>query len=113
MSIVHSAVSDMLITVKSREIQRGMMAESRGDRCNAARHYLAAAHLELVLADDYAQDGQVEMVLRSRLSAASCLWRAGQVDEARQLLTDLLRESPECASDIQEVLADLEQNSPA
>jgi hypothetical protein len=45
-------VSDMLVTVKSRELQLGMLAEMRGDRTGAARHLLAAGHLELVLADD-------------------------------------------------------------
>jgi hypothetical protein len=43
----------MLVTVKSREIQRALMAEIRRDRESATRHFLAAAHLELVLAADY------------------------------------------------------------
>src|SRR5262249_24751710 len=76
-------VSDMSVTVKSREIQRGMLAELRNDRAATARHYLAAAHLELVLASDYAEAGQEELAMRSRISAASCLWRAGRVDQAR------------------------------
>jgi len=41
-------VSDLLVTVKSREMQRGMSAEMRGDPLTASRHFLAAAHLELV-----------------------------------------------------------------
>ena len=53
MAAAHAPVSDMLVTVKSRELQRGMLAEMRGDRTGAARHLLAAAHLELVLDDDY------------------------------------------------------------
>jgi hypothetical protein len=44
----------MLVTVKAREIQRGMLAEMRGDRADTERHLLAGAHLELVLAEDYA-----------------------------------------------------------
>jgi uncharacterized protein (UPF0262 family) len=75
-------VSDMLVTVKSREIQRGMLAETRGDKTAAARHLLAASHLELVLADDYLRCGQHDLAIRSRLSAASCLWRAGRCSRA-------------------------------
>jgi hypothetical protein len=55
MATVHAPVSDMLVTVKSRELQRGMLAEMRGDRSSAARHLLAAVHLELVLVDDRRQ----------------------------------------------------------
>ena len=77
-----SPVSDMLVTVKSRELQRGMLAEMRGDRTDATRHFLAAAHLELVLANDYKQAGQSDLARRSRLSAASCFWRAGQCQQA-------------------------------
>lgn len=33
-------VSDMLVTVKSRELQRGMLVEMRGGRTDAARHLL-------------------------------------------------------------------------
>jgi hypothetical protein len=53
MATAHVSVSDMLVTVKSRELQRGLLAEMHGDQTGAARHLLAAAHLELVLADDY------------------------------------------------------------
>ncbi len=59
MAMPSSPVSDMLVTVKSREVQRGMLAEMRGDRAAASRHLLAAAHLELVLADDYAQASRI------------------------------------------------------
>jgi hypothetical protein len=88
------SVSDMLVTVKSRELQRGMLAEMRGDRTDAARHLLAAAHLELVLADDYAQDDQLDLALRSRLSAASCFWRAGQPDQAHELFEAMIQDHP-------------------
>jgi hypothetical protein len=54
MAAAHAPVSDRLVTVKLREVQRGMLAEMRDDQTGAARHLLAAAHLELVLADDYA-----------------------------------------------------------
>jgi hypothetical protein len=48
MTAAHTPFSDMLVTVKSRELQRGLLAEMRGDQTGAARHLLAAAHLELV-----------------------------------------------------------------
>ena len=100
----------MLVTVKSREVQRGMLAEMRGDRPVAARHLLAAAHLELVLANDYEQAGEEELSLRSGLSAASCFWRAGSANQARDLIGDLLRRYPARASSIQAVLMELETN---
>ena len=37
MATVHASVSDMLVTVKSREVQRGMFAEMRGDPPDWAR----------------------------------------------------------------------------
>ena len=66
MATAQAPGSELLVTVKSREVQRGLQAELRGDRAAAARHLLAAAHLELVLADDYAQAGQADLALRSR-----------------------------------------------
>jgi hypothetical protein len=107
-----SKVSDMLVTVKAREIQRGMMAEWQGQRESAARHYLAAAHLELVLASDYAAAGDGESACRSRISAASCLWRGGLVARAREELTALMRECPEQERSVQEVLNDLARTYP-
>ncbi len=68
-----SPVSDMLVTVKSPEVQRALFAASAGDREAARRHVLAAAHLELVLAHDYDEAGGPDLALRSRISAASCL----------------------------------------
>jgi hypothetical protein len=110
MSTVQSSVSDMLVTVKAREVQRGMLAELGGDRIRAARHFLAAAHLELVLVNDYAQAGQDDMAFRSRLSAASCFWRAGQVEQARPLFDALVQDYPAQAVAIQDVSAELEQD---
>ena len=49
MSSVQSTVSDMTVTVKSREVQRGMLAEMGSKHEEAREHFLAAAHLELVL----------------------------------------------------------------
>lgn len=109
MAIVQSPVSDMLVTVKSREIQRGMLAEMRGDRSVAARHLLAAAHLEFVLADDYAEAGQDDLALRSQISAASCLWRAGHVEEAQTALERIVRDDPSTKREVQEVRKELEQ----
>ena len=88
------AVSDMLVTVKSREVQRGMLAEMRGDRESSIDHFLAAAHMELVLASDYEEIGDPELALRSRLSAASCFCRAGQPDHARSLINRLSQSAP-------------------
>jgi hypothetical protein len=109
MSAVQAVVSDMLVTVKSRELQRGMLAEMRGDLAEAACHFLAAAHLELVLANDYAQAGLDDLALRSRLSAASCFWRAGQIEQARVLFDALVQDHPAQASAIRDTIADLEE----
>jgi len=74
----------MLVTVNSREVQRAHFAESAGDRDAARRHFLAAVHLELVLAHDYDQAAEPDLALRSRLSAASCLWSGGDIEQGRQ-----------------------------
>jgi hypothetical protein len=34
----------MLVTVKSGEVQRALLAEMRGDQAAARRHFLASAH---------------------------------------------------------------------
>jgi hypothetical protein len=109
MSTVQTPVSDMLVTVKSREIQRGMLAEMRGDRAETEKHLLAAAQLELVLAGDYANAGNDDMAFRSRLSAASCFWRAGHPDRARPLFVALTQDYPGQAATIQEAIDELEQ----
>jgi hypothetical protein len=111
MSIAPSGVSDLVVTVKSREIQRGMLAQMRGDPA-AALHFLAAAHLELVLAQDYDDAGDQALGRRSRLSAASCFWRAGRVAQARELFAALLQSDPSSASEVQAVQSDLEQQYP-
>jgi hypothetical protein len=107
MSTEPATVSDMLATVKSREVQRGTFAEAAGDTAAAARHFLAAAHMELVLAEDYAAAGLPQLALRSRISAASCLWRGGQVAQAQSLLDDVVRAYPAEAAEVQRVRADL------
>ena len=100
-------VSDMLLTVKSREIQRGMSAAMSGDAIEATKHFLAAAHLELVLADDYEQVGDMELSRRSGISAASCFWRAGETRDAQAIFDDLSQADPSRANEIQEVIDDL------
>lgn len=107
MSSVQSAVSDMLVTVKSREVQRGMMAAMGAQPDDARRHFLAAAHLELVLADDYETSGDTELSRRSRISAASCFWRAGDTGEAQTIFDELSQADPSRASEVQEVIDDL------
>jgi hypothetical protein len=108
-----SPVSDMLVTVKSREVQRAQFAESAGDRDAARRHFLAAAHLELVLAHDYDQTGEPDLALRSRISAASCLWSAGDSEQGRQALERLQAQYPTQAAAIAEVIAELTRDYPA
>lgn len=113
MSVVPVPISEMLLTVKSREVQRGLLAEMSRDREGAVPHFLAAAHLELVLADDYANAGQDALAFRSRLSAASSFWRAGRIEQARELLVSLSANHPDRSSAIQEVTAELERDYPA
>jgi hypothetical protein len=110
MATASSSVSDMLVTVKSREVQRGLLAEMRGERGPALRHFLAAAHLELVLAADYDEADEPDLALRSRLSAASCFWRGGQDQLARNLIEQLAQTHPEHSTLIQKVLDDLVTN---
>jgi hypothetical protein len=105
-----SAISDLVATVKSREVQRAMLAEMAGDRNAATRHFLAAAHLELVLAEDYAAAGADDLALRSRLSAASCFWRAGQTPQAQSVFDALLKACPAQAGAIKQVIAELKQD---
>ena len=112
MATTHSPVSDMLVTVKSRELQRGMLAEMRSDCTSAVRHFLAAAHLELVLSNDYAQADQLDLAFRSRLSAASCFWRANQAEQAHELFATLMQEYPTQKPAVQQIIAELEQSYP-
>jgi hypothetical protein len=112
MSTAQAPASELLTTVKSHQIQRGMLAEMRGDRGAAGRHFLAAAHLELVLASDYAESGQADLALRSRLSAASCFWRAGQSLRAKAILHDVMQEGSSQATAAGQVLAELEGEFP-
>src|SRR5437867_1784412 len=106
-------VNNLLGTAKSREVQRAMLAEMRGERSNASLHFLAAGHMELVLAVDYESAGESDLVLRSRLSAASCFWRAGQPSQARALFDSMLQAFPARATEIQKVMAELAQDYPA
>lgn len=110
MSSVQSPVSDMLITVKSRELQRAMFAEMQG--ADGTSHFLAAAHLALVLAEDYDQAGDSDLAWRSRLSAASCFWRAGQSDHARKMLDALKQSHPGGKLEVDEIVSDLAASYP-
>jgi hypothetical protein len=101
------AVSDMLVTVKAREIQRALVAEMRQDKVAATRHLLAAAHLELVLAGDYQGIGDGEMVVRSKISAASCFWRAGLAAEANRLFAEIEQTYPDQAKTLADLRAEL------
>jgi len=110
MSSVQTPVSDMLVTVKSREVQRGMLAEMGNRQTDARRHFLAAAHLELVLAGDYDQAGDADLARRGRISAASCFWRAGDPDRALAMFDDLIQEAPDQADEIREIIEELEHH---
>jgi hypothetical protein len=112
MATVQAPVSDMLVTVKSREIQRGMLAEMADNLAGAAPHFLAAAHLELVLARDYVEAGKHALAFRSQVSAASCLWRGGEIKRARSLFNALIKEHPAKAKLIKSTVAELEGKKP-
>jgi hypothetical protein len=109
MATADTTVSDMLVTVKSREIQRGLLAQMRRDNGTARKHLLAAAHLEMVLAEDYHRAGLEELALRSRISAASCFWRVGEVKQAKDLFKAIRREEPDQADNIQQIIKELRQ----
>jgi hypothetical protein len=106
-------INNLLATAKSREVQRGMLAEMRGDRAGASLHFLAAGHMELVLARDYDAAREPGLAIRSRLSAASCFWRAGQPEKAQTAFHSLLQQEPGHAAEIQKVMAELAQDYPA
>jgi hypothetical protein len=112
MAYVQSPVSDMLVTVKSREVQRGMMAEMGGRPDEGRQHFLAAAHLELVLARDYEQAGDAELARRSRVSAASCFWRAGETPTAQAMFEELKQAYPERSGELQDIVEELPKQSP-
>jgi hypothetical protein len=111
MATAQSPVSDMLMTVKSREIQRAQAAEMAGRRTEAERHFLAAAHLELVLAGDYDDAGSQDLAHRSRISAASCLWRGGRIGDAESIFEQLQAAEPSQSRLIQDVIGDLKLTS--
>ena len=107
MSSVQSTVSDMMVTVKSREVQRGMLAEMGSRPDDAREHFLAAVHLELVLANDYEQAGDRELARRSRISAASCFWRAGEVGRAHAIFEQERQSHPSGSDEIQDLIHEL------
>jgi hypothetical protein len=113
MSTEPTRASETAAAVKSREVQRAMLAEMAGDPAAAARHFLAAAHLELVLAEDYAAAGFPDLAVRSRLSAASCFWRAGETARGESVFAAVERADPAQAAEVQRLRADLSQHHPA
>jgi hypothetical protein len=100
-------MSDLLSTAKSREVLQGAAAEAQGEAEAAAWHFLAAAHLELVFAEDYHRSEQTALAVRSLLSAASCFWRAGDVDRARSLFHETAESFPDFAADVGALMAEL------
>ena|ERR1017187_6592750 len=112
MASAETQVNELLVIAKSREIQRAMFAEASRKPTRAAPHFLAAAHMELVLAEDYAAAGQERLAFRSRLSAASCLWKAGEVKRARALFNSFVKQYPAKAKIIKNTVAELEGKQP-
>ena len=105
--------NDFPPSAKSRDVQRAILAEMRGDASDAARHFPAAGHMELVLAADLEAAGDTDLAFRSRLSAGSCFWRAGQRPQGRSVLDALLADFPTRAQEIQKVIAELSQDNPS
>jgi hypothetical protein len=87
---IEMPVNDILVIAKSRQIQRGM---------------------ELVRGEDYAEAGDARLEFRSRLSAASCFWRAGKVAAARKHFASLRKDYPDRLRAIESAVSDLQQNS--
>lgn len=107
-----ASVNAMLVAVKSREVQRAMAAELQGDAYRAKKHFLAAAHLEQVLADDYEQANDPALSRRSLISAASCFWRARQHEEASTILEGLKQSDPSRIGEIEDVEHELAKQYP-
>lgn len=106
-------VNNLLATAKSREVQRALLAEMRGDNAEARLHFLASAHMELVLAADYERAGEAALAFRSRVSAGSCLWRSGQVEQARALFESIKQTHPDQVGEVQRLVAELANDYPA
>ncbi len=85
-------ISDTLSLVASREMERAELARARDDQKTAVKHFLGAAHMYLVLAEEYADNAQFELAMRSRKYAVSCFWRAGHELQARLLFEELRKE---------------------
>jgi hypothetical protein len=64
----------------------------------------------VVLAEDYAKVGIEDMVWRSRLSAASYFWRAGQVSQAQTLFDELVRTNPPKSAEVQQTITELKRD---
>jgi hypothetical protein len=99
----------MLVIVKSRVIQRAMAAEYADDTKSARKYFLAAGHLELLLADDYRQAGDARLAFRSALSAGSCFWSGGNADEGREIFDALRHQYPAWIAQIDDAQQELEQ----
>jgi hypothetical protein len=112
MAVVTAPVSDLLVTTKSREFQRAELADARGDRAAAIRHFLAAAHLELVLSTDYSVAGRKDLANRSLIGAASCFWRGGEYTRSREILSEMSATNGDGATLAADTIVDLEANFP-
>jgi hypothetical protein len=108
MSTTKPMVNEMLVIVKSREIQRAWLAERANQPDEARKHYLAGGALEMVLADDYRQVSEEKLARRSRISAATCFWRAGARTNAEEVLEQLRKEDPARAAEVDRIRHELE-----
>jgi hypothetical protein len=97
---------------KSREVQRALLAEMRGDGEAARGHFLASALLELTLAAYYEQGSDSPLSIRSQLSAVSCLWRAGDYEQAQHRFEDLRAAYPSQTAMIQQAQMELTRDYP-
>jgi hypothetical protein len=108
MSTTRSAELDYLIALKTRELQRAWLAERAMPPKDAHKHYLGGAVLELLLADEYSQAGEVRLARRSKISAATCYWRAGLQSYANEVLEDLRRDDPLRSAEVDDIRQRLE-----
>jgi hypothetical protein len=68
--------------------------------------------LELLLTHDNDLAGEPDLILRNRMSAASCLWSGGEIEHRRQALEKLVAQYPTQASAIAELMAKLSRDYP-
>ncbi len=66
-----------------------------------------------MLAHDYDEAGEPDLALRSRISAASCLWSGGDIEQGRQALERLQVQYPAQTTAIAAVMAEPRREYPS